>query len=296
RQGLLRQHLGRRRGRGAAAHPSDPRRQPGRVRQLLVGAARQCPLAALTCCYVLQRIGTDGSGEGSAGLTPAAVAAASGQDQEGNMRTGPGLWQGIRKAGFAVPVRPSLDVLTADLLDNLGNPDPDERALGIEILETWVRRGVYEPEALRAMGGRAADNLKVGLGEQDTDSLFVRTDSLILLKRVVEADNRSSFLEPEELQAWLDALVAYVENERDLRGYVPGKGWAHTLARAAAGLRLLALNRRLSPEAVRRILDVVGAKITAPVEEPFRYYEDEWLAYAVATIFRLKALGGHEVL
>jgi hypothetical protein len=211
------------------------------------------------------------------------------------MRTGPGLWQGIRKAGFAVPVRPSLDVLTADLLDNLGNPDPDERALGIEILEAWVRRGVYEPAALRAIGGRAVDNLKVGLGEQDTDTVFLRTDSLILLKRVVEADNRSAFLEPEELQAWLDALVAYVENECDLRGYVPGKGWAHTLARAAETLRLLALNRRLSPEAVRRILDVIGTKITAPVEEPFRYYEDEWLAYAVRTIFRFKPLGVDEL-
>jgi hypothetical protein len=211
------------------------------------------------------------------------------------MRTGPGLWQGIRKAGFAVPVRPSLDVLTADLLDNLGNPDPDQRALGIEILETWVMRGVYEPPALRAIGGRAIDNLKVGLGEQGTDSVFLRAGSLILLKRVVEADNRRSFLGTEELEAWLDAVVAYLENERDLRGYVPGKGWAHALAQVAETLRLLALNRRLSPETLRRILDVVGAKITAPAEEPFRYYEDEWLAYAVRTIFRFKPLGVDEL-
>jgi hypothetical protein len=211
------------------------------------------------------------------------------------MRTGPGLWQGIRKAGFAVPVRPSLDVLTADLLDNLGNPDPDQRGLGLEILETWVRRGVYEPPALRAMGGRAIDNLKVGLGEQDSDTVFLRASSLSLLKRVVEADNRSAFLEPEELQAWLDTLVTYLKNERDLRGYVPGKGWAHALAQVAETLRLLALNRRLSPETLRRILDVVGARITAPVDEPFRYYEDEWLAYAVRTIFRFKPLGVEEL-
>jgi Protein of unknown function (DUF2785) len=211
------------------------------------------------------------------------------------MRTGPGLWQGIRKAGFAVPVRPSLDVLTADLLDNLGNPDPDQRALGLEILETWVRRGVYEPSALRAMGGRLVDNLKVGLGEQDSDTVFLRASSLSLLKRVVEADNRSAFLEPEELKAWLDTLVTYLENERDLRGYVPGKGWAHVLAQVAETLRLMALNRRLSPETLRRILDVVGAKITAPVDEPFRDYEDEWLAYAVRTIFRFKPLGVEEL-
>jgi Protein of unknown function (DUF2785) len=211
------------------------------------------------------------------------------------MRTGPGLWQGIRKAGFAVPVRPSLDVLTADLLDNLGNPDPDQRALGLEILETWVRRGVYEPPALRAIGSRAVDNLKVGLGERDTDTVFLRTSSLILLKRVIEVDNRNPFLEPEELQAWLDALVAYLENERDLRGYVPGKGWAHALAQVAEALRLLALNRRLGAEPIRRILDVVGAKVSAPVDEPFRYYEDEWLAYAVRTIFRFKPVGVEEL-
>jgi Protein of unknown function (DUF2785) len=211
------------------------------------------------------------------------------------MRTGPGLWQGIRKAGFAVPVRPSLDVLTADLLDNLGNPDPDQRALGIEILETWIRRGVYEPPALRAMGSRAVDNLKVGLGEPDSDTVFLRASSLALLKSVVEADNRGAFLANDELEAWLDALIAYLENERDLRGYVPGKGWAHALAQVAEALRLFALNRQLRPEALRRVLDVVGAKVTAPVDEPFRDYEDEWLAYAVRTIFRFKPLGVEEL-
>jgi hypothetical protein len=211
------------------------------------------------------------------------------------MRTGPGLWQGIRKAGFAVPVRPSVDVLTADLLDNLGNPDPDQRALGIEILETWIRRGVYEPPALRAMGSRAVDNLKVGLGEPDSDTVFLRASSLALLKSVVEADNRGGFLAQDELEAWLDALIAYLENERDLRGYVPGKGWAHALAQVAEALRLFALHRQLRPEALRRVLDVVGAKITAPVDEPFRDYEDEWLAYAVRTIFRFKPLGVEEL-
>jgi hypothetical protein len=154
---------------------------------------------------------------------------------------------------------------------------------------------VYEPSALRAMGGRLVDNLKVGLGEQDSDTVFLRASSLSLLKRVVEADNRSAFLEPEELKAWLDTLVTYLENERDLRGYVPGKGWAHVLAQVAETLRLMALNRRLSPETLRRILDVVGAKITAPVDEPFRNYEDEWLAYAVRTIFRFKPLGVEEL-
>ena len=211
------------------------------------------------------------------------------------MRTGPGLWQGIRKAGFAVPVRPSLDVLTTDLLDNLGNPDPDQRALGVEILETWIERGVYQPAALRAIGSKLAANLGVGLGEPGDDSVFLRTGSLTVLKRVVEADNRRSFLRREELEAWLDAVVALLENERDLRAYVPDKGWAHAIAQVADTLRLFALSRQLSPETLRRILDVVGARVTTPSEEPFRSYEDEWLAYAVRTVFRIKPLGVEEL-
>ncbi len=211
------------------------------------------------------------------------------------MRTGPGVWQGIRKAGFAVPVRPSLDVLTADLLDNLGNLDPDQRALGTEILETWIKRGVYAPAALRAIGAKAVDNLQVGLGERGDDSVFLRASSLIVLKRVVEADNRRSFLAREELEAWLDAVVAVMERERDERGYVQGKGWAHSIAQVADALRLFALSRHLSPEALRRILDVVGAKVSAQTGEPFRFSEDEWLAYAVRTIFRFKPLGVEEL-
>src|SRR5216117_3555215 len=154
------------------------------------------------------------------------------------MRTGPGLWQGIRKAGFAVPVRPSLEVLTSDLLDNLGNLDPDQRALGVEILETWIGRGVYQPAALRAIGNRVVANLAVGLGEPDDDSVFLRAASLSVLKHLVEADNRRSLLRRAELEAWLDAVVAAMKAERDLRAYVPDKGWAHALAQLADTLRL----------------------------------------------------------
>jgi hypothetical protein len=211
------------------------------------------------------------------------------------MRTGPGLWQGIRKAGFAVPVRPSLDVLTADLLDNLGNLDPDQRALGIEILETWIQKGVYEPPALRALGAKAVANLEVGLGKPSDDSVFLRAGSLTVLKRVVEADNQRSFLRREELEAWLDAVVTLLEKERDHRGYVPGKGWAHSIAQVADTLRQFALSRQLDAERLRRILDVVGAKVTARTEEPFHFSEDEWLAYAVRTIFRFKPLGVEEL-
>lgn len=211
------------------------------------------------------------------------------------MRTGPGLWQGIRKAGFAVPVRPSLDMLTTDLLDNLGNLDPDQRALGIEILETWIRRGVYDPPALRAIGAKVVANLEVGLGEPDDDSVFLRAGSLAVLKRVVEADNQRSFLEREELEAWLDAVVALLGSERDLRGYVPGKGWAHAIAQVADTLRVFALSRQLTPETPRRILGVVGTKVTARTEEPFHFSEDEWLAYTVRTIFRFKPLGVAEL-
>jgi hypothetical protein len=211
------------------------------------------------------------------------------------MRTGPGLWQGIRKAGFAVPVRPSLEVLTSDLLDNLGNLDPDQRALGVEILETWIGRGVYQPAALRAIGNRVVANLAVGLGEPDDDSVFLRAASLSVLKHLVEADNRRSFLRRAELEAWLDAVVAAMKAERDLRAYVPDKGWAHALAQLADTLRLFLLSRHLGPETPRRILDVVGARVTATSEEPFRSYEDEWLAYTVRTIFRFKPLGVAEL-
>ncbi|HEY2959437.1 MAG TPA: DUF2785 domain-containing protein [Actinomycetota bacterium] len=211
------------------------------------------------------------------------------------MRTGPGLWQGIRKAGFAVPVRPSLEVLTTDLLDNLANLDPDQRDLGVEILETWIGRGVYQPEALRAIGDRVTANLQVGLGEPDDDSVFLRAASLTVLKRLVEADNRRSFLRRKELEAWFDAVVAALENERDLRAYVPDKGWAHALAQLADTLRLFVLSRHLGPEAPRRILDAVGARVTARSQEPFRSYEDEWLAYTVRTILRFKPLGVAEL-
>ena len=39
---------------------------------------------------------------------------------------------------------------------------------------------------------------------------------------------------------WGDAIATWLLRERDLRGFVPGKGWAHAVAHGADALGALA--------------------------------------------------------
>jgi hypothetical protein len=54
-----------------------------------------------------------------------------------------------------------------------------------------------------------------------------------VLAIVLVADKQRPFLDESEFREVADGLVAYCEGERDLRGFVPGRGWAHAVAHAA---------------------------------------------------------------
>ncbi len=63
-----------------------------------------------------------------------------------------------------------------------------------------------------------------------TDKIFTRSFSVLLITQILHADNRNHFLSFEEFTQVKDSLMRYIDLEDDLRGFVIGKGWAHSLA------------------------------------------------------------------
>ena len=74
---------------------------------------------------------------------------------------------------------------------------------------------------------RRSANARRGLGEEASDGLFLRSFSLLALSVLAAEDLRRPFLDAQQLDALLELAVAELAGERDLRGYVPGKGWGH---------------------------------------------------------------------
>ncbi len=74
------------------------------------------------------------------------------------------------------------------------------------------------------------DLLDQGIGESESDSVFTRTFTMLLVALILAKDNESDFIEANKIEELTHKLIAYLLAEKDVRGYVPDNGWAHSVA------------------------------------------------------------------
>src|SRR5574338_171086 len=110
-------------------------------------------------------------------------------------------WLALRENKFAFPEGGNLMELTEELMGFLGSLDPELRdTIAYETFATWLEQGLYSPDQLRAYALRLQLNLQEGLGEPESDSLFLRTFSVLCLAEIVDANNRNPFLDADEVK------------------------------------------------------------------------------------------------
>ena len=191
------------------------------------------------------------------------------------------FWQSILDADCAVPEGHTVASLTPELLALLGSTDPELRdGVAYVVLATWLARDRYTPVEVWAMAERLATNLSIGLGEQESDHIFLRSFSALMLAEIVHRNNQGALLDERQVHRLLDAALAYLAAEQDLRGYVPDKGWAHAVAHTADLLWVLARSHHLHADSLERILEAIAAKAAPPGAQLYLYNEDQRLARA----------------
>ena len=142
-------------------------------------------------------------------------------------------WDRVQAAGFEVPADRPLDDLTAELTTMLGSTRPEVRdGTAYPALATWIDNGVYD-DLLVGLGDGMVTGLSVGLGESGTDTVFRRSFSALIVAECLERDSTRHLLPGGKVMEWGDRLATWFLTERDTRGYVPGKGWAHAIAHGA---------------------------------------------------------------
>jgi hypothetical protein len=193
-------------------------------------------------------------------------------------------WERVVADGYRVPHGAALDDLTTDLVKMLGDGDPRVRDdIAYSVLSTWVSEGVYD-ELLAGLGDGLVLGLRVGLGEDGTDTVLRRSFSAVGLAAVIARDNAVHTLHPTTVLTWADRSVAWFLAERDLRGWVPERGWVHAGAHGADLLGTLAASRYLGPEELRVLLDVIAERLLIPTEHRFAAGEDDRLAFATMSL------------
>ena len=179
----------------------------------------------------------------------------------GRMPTG--YWRSVVQQGLEVPSDRPLDDLTAELTAMLGSPDPEQRdGIAYPPLATWVERGVYD-DLLLGLGDGMAAGLTVGLGEEGTDSVFRRAFSVLVLAECLDRGTAEHLLTPGKVLQWGDQIATWYLRERDTRGYVPTKGWAHAVAHGADAIGVLATSPHLTANELTVLLDVLADRLLA---------------------------------
>lgn len=201
------------------------------------------------------------------------------------------FWERVRANGLRVPGDRPLAELTAELTTMLGDPDPAVRdGLACPTLETWVGNGVYD-DLLTGLGDGMAAGLRVGLGEDGTDTVYRRSYSARVLTACLVRDQHADLVPADTVLGWGDRLAGWLVRERDLRGYVPGRGWAHALAHGADALAALARSRSLGRLELTVLLDVVADRLLAPTPYHLTAGECDRLARATMVVLRRGLVG-----
>lgn len=203
-----------------------------------------------------------------------------------------GYWDRVQKAGFEVPSDRPLDDLTAELTTMLGSTRPEVRdGTAFPALATWIDRGVYD-DLLVGLGDGMVAGLSVGLGESGTDTVFRRSFSALILAACLERDNARHLLTGAKVMEWGDRAATWFLAERDTRGFVPDKGWAHAVAHGADTLGALAESPHLAGPEHAVLLDVLAERLLEqPPEEPLTAGEPDRMAAAAMQVLRRDSLG-----
>jgi hypothetical protein len=201
------------------------------------------------------------------------------------------FWERVVAEGHKVPEGRSLADLTSELTTMLGATDPNERdGIAYPTLSTWISEGVYD-ELLEGLGDGMAAGLTVGLGQNGTDSVFRRSFSVLVLADCVLRDCQAHLVPSDTVLRWGDRIASWFVRENDLRGFVPGKGWAHTVAHGADAIGALARSEAMERLELTVLLDVLADRLLLPNDQHLVHGEPDRLAVATMRILRRNAIG-----
>jgi len=181
--------------------------------------------------------------------------------------------------------------LAVQMMQSLGSVDPELRdALVCSTLSEWAEL-YFDAHQLRILLNKAldAEHLFLGLGEQGTDTVFMRSFSSLAIAGFVNQHLKRSFLTAEEVGEMHRRFLSYLSQELDLRGHVRDKGWAHAVAHAADALSIFVQCPELRRESLLDTLGVIRETIEGAVDVLVDE-EDERLVSPVLSILEREVL------
>ena len=165
-------------------------------------------------------------------------------------------------------------------MPNFASPDPELRddlsyiILGRSIIDAQKLTTDQLQELLTIATNK--EHLFYGIGETETDTVFMRSFSCLIIASILFNDAPRPQFPTSAIVNVKEKLMHYAQQEKDWRGYVDNKGWAHAMAHLANALDECAQHPRMSSIDRQEIL--VGVSELATLDTPLYHEEDIRLA------------------
>lgn len=133
-------------------------------------------------------------------------------------------------------VNQNLDELIHHMLIQIGSTDPELRDKLIYSTFVKLINGNYlNDQQLQHIIETCLDHqhLYYHLGELSSDSVFTRSFSSLVIAAIIGKDKDAKLLPTDVYLRAFASSHTYLRQENDTRGYVEGKGWAHSIAHGA---------------------------------------------------------------
>ena len=145
----------------------------------------------------------------------------------------------IKNNEHGIPDGIDINILITDMLRFIGHTDFELRdALIYSTFNTWGEEKILSTAQMKHILDTCIDedHLFFGIGEKASDSVFTRSFSSLLISVALCMHEEDPFLTDADIQSIKQTILCYVKQEKDYRGYVEGKGWAHAIAHIADAL------------------------------------------------------------
>lgn len=189
--------------------------------------------------------------------------------------------------------------LTYHMLPHIGTTDPQLRDdLIFYLLATWIENSRLSKERMLGILAEclSKEKLFLHIEEPQSDAVFTRSFTVLTITAILWHHNHvSAFLKEKEIKKIKQSVFDYAKMEQDFRGYVPDKGWAHSVAHLADCLNEIALCSLADQDDMTQMLNIIR-RIMRSKDIAFIYSEDERMVVAILSIIKRNLLDKKEIL
>lgn len=132
------------------------------------------------------------------------------------------------------------------------------------------------------------------IGSVSDSSVFTRAFSILPIALIAERHRKQPFLDQAEFQHLKYSVLRYYREEKDLRGYLPEEGWAHSAAHGADALDELVQCPESDGALQHEVLAAIQGKLHNGMQI-FNEEEDERMARIVDTMIDKSLLPPQEI-